>query len=29
MIFGFQKSIFINVGRGDVVDDESIVRAIK
>jgi phosphoglycerate dehydrogenase-like enzyme len=25
----FQKSIFINVGRGDVVDEQSIVNAIK
>ena len=25
----FQKSVFINVGRGDVISEESLVKAIK
>jgi hypothetical protein len=27
--FVFQRSIFINVGRGDVIDEQNIVNAIK
>jgi len=28
-VFFLQKSVFINIGRGDITDENSIVQAIK